>query len=318
VVGAISGPASAVRNQLVTFTGSFIDVGTLDVWTATAEFSDGSAAPVTINPDKTFSVDHLYTYTGAASVKITVYDDDGGSSFSTAKVLDLQPDPSGTGLALVIGGTGSTDKIVINNMMGGVLPYLNNISLGVQTGVQRVIVYAGDGDDSVTSAVLLPCWFFGQAGNDKLTGGAGDDLLIGGSGNDTAVGGAGRDVLVGGIGTDKLEGAGDDDIFIAGYTDYDWRTAPAPHEQINLAAWAGITKEWLRTDKNAATRVAETTGASTGGYNAPYYLNVATVHDDGVADTLAAAGGIDLGFFNFAGGGVLDIISSPIEYQLDI
>src|SRR5207249_1620950 len=205
---------------------------------------------------------------------------DGGAASATksisVKVIDTQPGPGGTGTWLVIGGTPSGDKIVVNNIMGGVVPFLNNISLGLKTGIGGVIVYAGDGDDSVTSAVKIPSWLFGQAGNDKLNGGAGDDLLIGGIGNDVLQGGSGRDVLVGGFGADQLLAAGQDDVLVAGYTDYDWVTSPTPaHEKINLGAWAALTKEWLRTDRDAATRIGDIIGPASSGYNNPYYLNAA-------------------------------------------
>ena len=54
---------------------------------------------------------------------------------------------------------------------------------------------------------------FGDAGNDRLTGGPGDDKLFGGAGIDRLVGGPGNDVLNGGKGKDLyFGGSGNDTI----------------------------------------------------------------------------------------------------------
>jgi Ca2+-binding RTX toxin-like protein len=61
--------------------------------------------------------------------------------------------------------------------------------------VNRLMVVAGKGDDSVTvdSAITFSCTLIGNAGNDTLTGGSGDDVLIGNGGTDALTGGAGAD-----------------------------------------------------------------------------------------------------------------------------
>ncbi len=56
--------------------------------------------------------------------------------------------------------------------------------------------------------------FFGNGGDDTLTGSSGSDTLDGGSGNDRLNGNAGNDTLRGGSGDDEIKGgAGDDSIF---------------------------------------------------------------------------------------------------------
>ena len=108
------------------------------------------------------------------------------------------------------------------------------------------------------------------------------------------------------------------DSFVAGYTDFDWITLPTPHEEIDLVAWAGITKEWLRSDLNVDARIADILGVTTTGYNAPSYLNGASVHDDSAIDTLAAPGGLALVFANTTGGGLLDLIQDKVDYGVDV
>lgn len=54
---------------------------------------------------------------------------------------------------------------------------------------------------------------YGDAGNDELHGGAGNDYLSGGADNDRLYGEDGKDTLWGGTGTNFLTGGGDKDIF---------------------------------------------------------------------------------------------------------
>jgi len=71
--------------------------------------------------------------------------------------------------------------------------------------------------DVITNpAGVFDARIYGQAGNDKLTGGTGIDRLYGGAGSDTLAGGEGPDILDGGAGNDryKLNGA---DIIVFGF-----------------------------------------------------------------------------------------------------
>jgi hypothetical protein len=85
-------------------------------------------------------------------------------------------------------------------------------------GVSRVIVDAGDGDDSVTAAgdVPVPLVINGEAGNDDLAGGAAADTLSGGDGQDQLAGADGDDVLDGGSGDDALDGEAGTDRMLGG------------------------------------------------------------------------------------------------------
>jgi hypothetical protein len=102
---------------------------------------------------------------------------------------------------------------------GGVLLRVQNLDTGVSTSfpqhfgldasgnqvLQRIIVFAGDGDDILTvggnvrdaNGNPIAVEFHGEAGNDYLAGGLGDDILVGGPGDDRVLGGDGANQLFG-------------------------------------------------------------------------------------------------------------------------
>lgn len=79
------GAATATINEGGTFSraGSFTDPGA-DSWTGTVDYGNGSGPqPLTLNPDKTFSLSHTYPQDGSFTITVTVSDDDGGSDTET-------------------------------------------------------------------------------------------------------------------------------------------------------------------------------------------------------------------------------------------
>jgi hypothetical protein len=137
------------------------------------------------------------------------------------------------------------------------------------------------------------------AGNDTLIGDSQGNILIGGGGNDAILGGSGRSLLIGGTGASKITGGSADDILIAGTTTYD-----SNHTALML-----ILKEWQRTDKTYAQRIADL--GSGGGYNGGYTLKWGTTVLDGgtAADTLTGGPGLDWFFANLGPTGVIDTIT---------
>jgi hypothetical protein len=85
-------------------------------------------------------------------------------------------------------------------------------------GVARVVVNAGDLDDSITAddALTVPLTINGEGGDDDLDGGAGPDVLSGGDGQDELTGGESSDLLDGGAGDDVLDGGGGSDRMLGG------------------------------------------------------------------------------------------------------
>ncbi|MBK7521566.1 MAG: hypothetical protein IPI75_15800 [Gammaproteobacteria bacterium] len=63
---------------------------------------------------------------------------------------------------------------------------------------KTITAYGNDLANKISATTYIgaptsPVKFFGQAGNDRLTGGSGNDILNGGTGNDTMIGGRGSD-----------------------------------------------------------------------------------------------------------------------------
>ncbi len=72
-----------------------------------------------------------------------------------------------------------------------------------------VLLSGGDGDDvliGITGPNNEADYMFGDAGNDRLSGGNGADDMSGGTGNDTLSGGSGNDFMDGGDADDRISG----------------------------------------------------------------------------------------------------------------
>ncbi|MFZ4406874.1 MAG: M10 family metallopeptidase C-terminal domain-containing protein [Paracraurococcus sp.] len=84
-------------------------------------------------------------------------------------------------------------------------------------GASYVFAYGGDGADTIQGTDAAPglSYFYGEAGDDRLTAGDGPgDRLDGGADNDTLLGGSGRDMLIDGadgLDNDSLDAGGGDD-----------------------------------------------------------------------------------------------------------
>jgi Ca2+-binding RTX toxin-like protein len=145
-----------------------------------------------------------------------------------------------------------------------------NLTTGTATGV-------GGGFASIENAR-------GGAAADFLLGNAADNFLIGNGGIDTLLGFGGRDLLFGGAGMDLLFGGDGEDVMIGGSTAYD-------NFGGYVEPFVKIQKEWTRTDKNYAQRIANLrTG---GGLAQVYALNASTVLNDNAIDLLVGGAGQD-------------------------
>ena len=111
-------------------------------------------------------------------------------------------------MLLVIEGTPGDDRILINatHRPDIVRVVFNGVNLGPRGPVAKIVVHAGDGNDTVLvdSEVELPAELHGGAGNDHLRGGSGPDLLFGEDGDDLLIGNRGRDALDGGPGQNRV------------------------------------------------------------------------------------------------------------------
>jgi extracellular elastinolytic metalloproteinase len=287
---ALAGPASGVRGQPLSYTGSFTDPGPLDTHTLAWQVTLGGSVVAT-GSGAAFSF--VPADAGTYTVTFTVTDDDGGSGTASQTVAvgvaAVEPDPTAPGSGvLVVGGTNGADTIVVtpNGKSGGVVVSINGQNVGTfpaagDLPLGRIAVYAQGGDDDVQVAgsIGVPAWLYGGDGNDRLKGGAGNDVLLGQAGNDDILGGSGRDLLIGGAGADHLVGNADDDILIAGtYTG-----------EGDSSAIAAIMGEWTRTDKSGPERAADLQNG--GGVNGSVVLDGTTLVSDSDPDQLTGSSG---------------------------
>lgn len=116
------------------------------------------------------------------------------------------------------GGDGR-DVVSYENASAGVVVNLG--SLGANTGDAyqdtyssvEIVIGTGFADQLIASA-STGITFYGEDGNDALTGSSVDDVLLGGDGTDTLIGGSGNDWLDGGEGIDSIVGGAGNDTFV--------------------------------------------------------------------------------------------------------
>lgn len=125
------------------------------------------------------------------------------------------------GRTLVVEGTNGNDKIVVTESPAQVCASISSPQDRSRFCFDRrevgsVVVFAGDGNDSVTVRGNLRSFIEGGDGNDRITGGNGDDALNGGRGNDRINGGRGDDHIRGDSGNDALAGGYGDDFLEGG------------------------------------------------------------------------------------------------------
>ncbi len=237
---------------LVSITGTFNDIGTLDTHIATIDWGDGTTSEATItelNGSGSLSNSHEYTGGGIYEVKVRLSDDDTGTVIQSTMAMI-----SGVGVkdgVLYIIGTHGDDHLLINldsegfKVHADFLPDSGHVRTVSADGIERIEVRLGDGNDHATIAgdINLPVLIDGGAGddhlkaalgpavllgglgndvligsmaNDTLDGGEGNDILLDRDGDDILLGGAGNDILVGGAGDDTLDGGAGNDVLLGG------------------------------------------------------------------------------------------------------
>jgi hypothetical protein len=225
-----------------------------------------------------FNLPGNYTF----KVRVT---DDGVPAMSDSKSITIAVKPAAVVNGdLLVGGTAGSDAIAVapSKDLSQIIVTLNKAVAGTFPAASvtgKIVVHGLSGNDTigVSTKLTKPAWLFGEAGNDKLTGGGGNNLLVGGDGNDTLAAKAGTNVMIGGNGADKLTGGSGDDLLIAGPTAYD----------ADAAGLANIFNEWT-SGLAYNQRIADLTAGVSG-----TMLTAATVSDDGVKDTLAGKKGAD-------------------------
>ncbi|HEX3356222.1 MAG TPA: hypothetical protein VHS31_04495, partial [Tepidisphaeraceae bacterium] len=181
---------------------------------------------------------------------------------------------------------GTTKSITINTDGGA------DVITADSTVKTTLIVYAGEGDDSITGGGGKNI-LFGQGGNDTINGGAAADALVGGAGSDHVNGNGGNDIVIGSANADTLNGGAGQDIVIAGSTSYD----------NDPGALSSLLAEWNSGDTRA-NKISHITNGT--GANAPFKLNPtgganATVVDDAIKDSLTGGADSDWFFYKKTG-----------------
>lgn len=300
---SVSGPTAGIRQQALTFNGSFSDPSTLDTHEVAWDFGDGMIIALHSSTDTdALTPTHTYTSSGTFLVTFSVRDDDDTTVISASMSVTVSDMDIIDG-NLIIGGTTGNDSIVITPVAGvaGEINVLIGGSSSSFTPTGRIIILCGPGDDkvNVASIIGLPMFIRGGAGDDTLKGAGGADIILGGIGNDRLMGADGRDLLIGGDGADRIRGDQADDILIAGTTAHD----------SDPAALGAISAEWTssRTYAERVNNLRDGSGTATRS-NGSIFLSVGvTVFNDGDADSLSGNAGTDWFIFDDVTDVVTDI-----------
>lgn len=303
--------APKTEGQTVSLTATFTD-DVSDTHTATIDWGDSTEEPGSVNESTdTVSGTHSYSTGGIYTVTVTVDDGLGGTDAESTNVFITGVGVHGNELVVI--GTNGDDQITIAQQSGNqlvvygdYLPDSGHHRTVDATSVDLIRVQLLDGDDnlSIANNVTIPTFIDAGSGDDNVWGGGGSNLVLGGAGNDSIFGSLGRDILIGGVGSDILNGGGGEDLLIAGTTAFD----------SNASALLLIRDEWTSTRDldDRISNIQAGSGPILGGTGVK--LDSTTVFDDGDADTLIGASGIDWLFLNLddddAVGALSDILDS--------
>jgi hypothetical protein len=334
---ASSGPADGVPGQPRTFTfaashPSQADTAAGFIYNVT--WGDGTTQTIPRTPGNGagVAVDHVYTTPGSYTVGVSATEDGGSTSAAFSRSLTVQAVEYQKGTdTLAVGGTLGNDSITISpadaagdltvNVNG--TTSFNGTTLFKPTG--HILVYGQTGNDTIqlvgnkiqgtTYYVSVPAYLYGggAAGDRDILDASGSratNVLMGGAGSNKLFGGLGRDLLIAGLGVSQLHAGSGEDILIGGWTDYDLSSTALTYDR-KLAALDALMREWGRTDLGTASDptgyaarvnhlLGPAAGGTSGGLNGSVFLNPATVHDNGQADTLFGTTGAALDWF-FAG-----------------
>ena len=222
-------------------------------------------------PDRSFSL-ALSSLTNAvgpnAPVTATIQSTD---EMAIDGTVPDELDPSQSDL--VIDAPAGNDLIQLKptKVAGQVQVVINRHVVATNSGIDRVIIYGGSGNNTLTVAPKLSegVIFFGGAGRNVVTGGNANDILVGGNGGlNTLHGGGGANLLIGGTGPAHLSGSASGDVLIGGSTPYDAGTLS------DIQNLEGLLQTW--TDGSSyANRVSELANGTS--------LDGATLSDSNVA-----------------------------------
>ena len=248
---------------------------------------DASAASVLVVDDSALVISQSYTVTASflsrTSAAPVFYSNLASVQLFTSQAADtvaLNSTPTGTDIQVFTDSDGNTFRMGPGVFDGTLtLNGSGTDKLDYSSYQQDVYVNLQTGEATNLTAV---------GGIRDVTGGHGNNILVGdGHGNTLINPGPGRSLLIAGGSDfsgqgDTLIGGSDDDILIAGFTDYD----------LNRGALMAIMAEWTSPAFYADRVAALTTG------NGVPLLDATTVHSNGGNNVLIGNAGFDLFFAN--------------------
>jgi surface-anchored protein len=156
VAPSLTLPPDAVLDEGQTFvlTGSFADPGN-DTWSGTVDFGDGSGTQaLPLKPDKSYTLNYVFSKSGKYTVTVTVTDDDGGLATGTVTVTvnAVVVDPTVTIVGPSDGVRGQSRTFVFQ---------ASSPSRAVQEAGFSYVIHWGDGSRAQTVSAT--------PGNDSLS-----------------------------------------------------------------------------------------------------------------------------------------------------
>lgn len=102
-------PSSVVDHELLTVSGTFTDPGTLDTFTLTVDWGDGTApSEQSLGTARSFSATHAYDAARSVTIKATVADGDHATSSSSADLVVGSSNHAPSGLGFEATATGAS------------------------------------------------------------------------------------------------------------------------------------------------------------------------------------------------------------------
>ncbi|MCA9048637.1 MAG: hypothetical protein KDA89_07905, partial [Planctomycetaceae bacterium] len=213
----------------VSISGSFHDVDVTDTHTVVADWGDGSPAEdISVHQSlDRFTTLHRYTVGGRHTIRVTLTDSHGAVTVRTVQAFVSGVGFEGGVLSLI--GTngrdlvtvrpanrrGATGQLQVTWRAGNGRPQNMTIPAGE---VQSIFISVLGGNDQVIvdSRLSVPVTVFAGDGNDSVSTGAGNDTIDGGNGNDTIRTGGGNDNVTDLSGNNRIDTGDGNDVVITG------------------------------------------------------------------------------------------------------
>jgi hypothetical protein len=142
-------------------------------------------------PDRTFQLSDsspANATLSAASATAIIQSQDG---MPAAGLIPDELDPNQSDLVVYAPAGNNAIQVKTTKIAGQVQVMINRATVATDSGIDRVIVFGGSGNNNLTVSPRIGAGviFFGGQGRTVATGGGGNDILVGGSGPNLLAGG---------------------------------------------------------------------------------------------------------------------------------